>query len=299
MRGRLLGALLPAAALLLVGCTSTARAGAAQPATSFAATNAAILAAPAATSTAAASTSAVVPSATSGDSTSMIYGLVTDSDRMGLVASYIGGACDGPARLAVTETSSRIDVRVQIGPDTNGTESCPAVGYSRTVAARLTRPIGARIIVSSARRLRPFDGSRRLLPTVLPSNFTKGVEMFGGEPGVNAEYDATTRWTVTYSQPQPASNVCQPTRGLVQVNLGPAAANDFASGWTATTAAVSIASHQARLWREGKAGAPTGWAYAWKADQGSVEIVAQAGCQGDRILDPNELLGVARSLKSS
>lgn len=295
---RLLGALLPAAALLLAGCSSTVRAGAVLSATSFAATSEATSAASAATSTtAAASTRVAVPSATSGDFTSMIYGLVTDSGGMGLVASYIGGACDGPARLAVAETASRIDVRVQIGPDPKGPESCPAVGYSRTVAARLARPIGARPIFSGADHLQPFDGLRRLLPTALPSNFTKGVETSGGEPGRDADH-ATTRWSVTYFQPQPASNACQPTRGVVQVNLGPAAADDFASAWTATTA-VSIAGHQARLWREGKAGAPTAWAYVWRADQGSVEVVARAGCQGDRILDPNELLRVAQSLKTS
>jgi len=53
------------------------------------------------------------------------------------------------------------------------------------------------------------------------------------------------------------------------------------------------------LWRQGSTSAPSGWAYVWKADQGSVEVVAQTGCEGDRILTPTELLKVAQSLRSS
>ncbi len=54
----------------------------------------------------------------SADPPHVIEGLLVDSDRRGLVASYTGGAGDGPARLAVTETVSRIDVAVVIEPDT-------------------------------------------------------------------------------------------------------------------------------------------------------------------------------------
>lgn len=275
MHGRSLGVLLPAV-LLLAGCAGCSAAG-------------------------------------SAESTSLIYGLVTDSDRQGLVASYIGGACDGPARLAVTENASRIEVTVNIGTDPHGSEACPAVGYSRTVAARLAQPIGTRAIFSGDYRQVPFDGSRKLLPSVLPLNFAKTSEESGSEPaldpaqssipaatpssGLNAE-NATTRWAVTYAQPQPAIDRCVPTRGVIEIQVGPASADDFASGWSAA-GTVNIAGHPARLWRAGNASAPTGWAYAWKADRGTVEVMAQAGCQGDRLLDAAELLKVAQSLKSA
>ena len=294
MRGRWLGAVLPAAALLLAGCASWPTAASVGGGTSPAA-------------------SVVTPVASSGDPSPSIYGLVADFDQKGLVASYIGGGCDGPSRLAVTETASRIDVSVLIGPDPNGTTSCSAVGYSRTVAARLAQPIGQRTIFSGAHRQVPFDGSRRLMPSALPPNFTHSLKWSGSEPGSDpalssaaasgptsglGAVNVTTRWSVTYSEPQPASSRCAPTRGVVQVNLGPASADDFASGWSATET-VSVGGHPARLWREGSAGAPTGWAYVWKANQGSVEVVAQTGCEGDRVLSPTELLKVAQSLRSS
>lgn len=295
MRGRWLGAVLLTAVLLLAGCASS------PPAASVAGV------------TSSAAASLVAPASSSADTSNLIYGLLADSDNKGLVASYIGGECDGPARLAVTETPRRIDVSVLIGPDPNGTSSCSAVGYSRTVAARLVQPIGHRTIFSGARRQVPFDGSRRLLPSALPPNFTHSTEWSDGEPGSDPALSSaaasgptsgldavnvTTRWSASYAQPQPASNRCTPTRGVLQVNLGPASADDFASGWSAT-ATVSVGGHPARLWREGSASAPTGWAYAWMANQGSVEVVAQTGCEGDRVLSPTELLKVAQSLRSS
>ncbi len=79
MRGRLLGVLLPAAALLLVGCASSPAAGTEATATY---SGAAPTVAPVSTATA----SVVTPAASGADSSSMIYGLVTDSDQQGLVA---------------------------------------------------------------------------------------------------------------------------------------------------------------------------------------------------------------------
>ena len=308
MRRRRFGAVLLAATLLLVGCASSPTTASVGGATSSAAGS---VVAPSSSSAdpSSAAGSVAVPSSSSADPSSLIYGLVADSDQKGLVASYIGGGCDGPAHLAVTETPSRINVSVLIGPDPNGTTSCPAVGYSRTVAAQLAQPIGDRTIFSGAHRQVPFDGSRRLVPSALPANFTQSNEEFGSEPGSDPglssaaasaptsgldAVNVTTRWGVTYAQPQPASDRCTPTRGWVQVNLGPSNADDFASGWSAT-ATVSVRGHPARLWREGSASAPTGWAYVWKADQGSVEVAARTGCQGDRVLDPAELLKVAQS----
>lgn len=307
MRGQSLRLLLPA--LLLLGCAGPSVGRTASMSTSTSASVSTTAAALGST----ASTSAQGPAAVSGEFSSLIYGLVTDPDQHGLAASYIGGACDGPARLAVTETPSRIEVTVLIGADPKSSQGCPAVGYTRTVAARLAQPIGTRPIFSGEHRQMPFDGSRKLLPSSLPPNFAKTSEQSGSEPapdprkstasiaqassGVNAD-DVTTRWTVTYAQPQPASDRCTPTRGLIQIQVGPVDADDFASGWVAA-GTVSIAGHQAVLWRAGNANAPTGRAYAWKADRGSVEVIAQVGCQGDRVVDAAELLKVAQSLTTA
>lgn len=226
MRRRWLGGVVLTAIVLLAGCASPTVASGGR-ATSSAASNAA------------------APSVTSGDSSDLIYGLVKDSDNKGLVASYIGGGCDGPARLAVTETASRIDVSVLVGPDPNGATACSAVGYTRTVAARLAKPVGDRMIFSGTHRQVPFDGARKLVPSALPASFSQHREWSGGEPepdpgpsstvssGSTSSVDAvdiTTRWGATYTQPQPASDRCAPTRGVVQVNLVPAEPNDFASG---------------------------------------------------------------------
>ncbi len=306
MRDRL-GPVLLAAAMLLTGCMSASVVGDSP-------TRSSIPAAGSVAPTYPGTSTVTAPAPADGnESSSLIYGLVTASDDKGMVASYIGGACDGEARLAVTETASRIDVDVLIGPDPQGPRACPAIGYGRTVAARLAQPIGHRLIYSGAHRQVPFDGSRRLVPSALPPQFTKTNESFGGEPasdpaassapvsgalsGVD-ETKVTTRWTVTYAQPQLESgNRCVPTAGLIEVNVGPANADDFADGWSPTTT-VSLEDHQARLWRQGGVTAPTGWAYQWNAGQGSVEVVAQIGCEGDRILDPTKLLDVARSLTS-
>ena len=289
MGGRRLGIGVLTGAMLLVGCASpTTASGTARSATS---------------------SSAAISSA---DRAALIYGLRTDPDRQGLVASYIGGECNGPARLAVHETPGRMDVTVLIGPDPRGPESCSAVGYSRSVTARLAHPLGNRTIWSGDRRQVPFDGGRLLVPSVLPAQFEKRFEQGSEDPAADptvadgaasaatagpGAVDTTSEWMTTYAEPPgPAGNSCRPNNGVLEVNLGPATADDFAGEWV-QTAAVTIGAARARLLRQGSSGAPTGWAYVWAADGGTVEVISLAAC--DRIIDPTELLAVARSLKSA
>lgn len=275
--------------------TSPAAAGAALVTTSFSSPAASAL---------------VAASPGTGETPYLIDGLLTEPDGNGLVASYIGGECDGPARLAVAETVTRIDVEVLVGPSPEAEEVCSAVGFSRSVAARLAQPVDDRPIYSNDRRLVPFDGSRRLFPSALPPDFIKGNEESmstppsdsaapsSGSPTSAEGVDVTTQWTVAYAQPQTETdNRCTPTRGSVAVNVGPTNLNDSSTGWTLIDSA-SIDGHPAQLWREGSADAPRGWAYAWTADQGSVEVLALGNCEGDRVLSPTELLPIAQSLKS-
>lgn len=288
MRTRSFGTVLLAALLLAAGCASPSTAVGAAP-----------------------SSTAVSPALSP-----LAEGLLADSDHRGLVASYIGGVCDGPARLRLTETASRIDVTVLVGPDPNGPEPCATVGIFRTVAARLAQPIGDRTIFSGARQQVPFTGSRRLVPSALPPRFVLSMERSGGEPaaapspsGTSSSQppsspdtvDVTTRRIATYTQPAPGlgppSYGCSPTRGTVDITVAPATADDLSAGSSETTT-VHIGGHSARLLRSGSARAPTGWSYVWKADQGTIEVRAQQGCAGDQVLSPTELLTVAKSLRA-
>ena len=320
MQVRRLSLVLATAAALLAGCSSaspTDSVAAAQYSNIWASVSSTSTTPSSSPSTPGRSTGESGPTTTAptqGEDSRLIDGLLADSDEKGFAATYIGGLCDGAARLAVTESPQRIDLSVLVGPDPTGDRSCPAMGISRTVTARLTQPIGARPIFSGGIRPIPFDGARRLTPSTLPPHFTVSSQQWGGEPapdpdstrpvpsGEGSSADAasaTTRWTATYTQPQQASNRCTPTRGLIEVDLAPAGVNGLAAdGWSPTVVA-QVGAHQARLWRAGSSGVPRGWAYVWQADQGSVQVLARVACEGDRILDAKELLEVAKSLRPS
>ena len=319
MQVRRLGLVLATAAALLAGCSSASPTGSVAPAqysNIWASVSPTPTTSSSSSSTAGRSTSAFRPTTAParGEDSRLIDGLLADSDEKGFAATYIGGLCDGAARLAVTESPQRIDLSVLVGPDPTGDRSCPAMGISRTVTARLTQPIGARPIFSGGIRQIPFDGARRLTPSTLPPHFTVSSQQWGGEPapdpdstrpvpsGEGSSADtasATTRWTATYTQPQQASNRCTPTRGLIEVDLAPAGVNELAANGWSPTVVVQVGDHQARLWREGTGDAPRGWAYVWQADQGSVQVLARLACEGDRILDAKELLELAKSLRPS
>ena len=260
-----------------------------------------------------ASTPPTPPAATTTPSP-LIEGLLAAPDQQGLVATYIAGGCDGPARLVATETASRIDVSVFVGPDPNGPEPCAAIGIGRTVAVRLDQSIGTRKIFAGPSQQIPFDGARTLLPSSLPTGFTDSKERTGPEPasapvlsgtsegGPTSGTDAarvSTRWSVRYTQPQPNSvnNQCTTTRGIIAITVAPANTEDFSPGWS-QVATVSLGEHPARLLRNGPEAAPTAWAYVWQANQGTIEVVAAPTCQGDLILTSAELLTVAGSLRS-
>lgn len=235
-----------------------------------------------------------------GGSTPAVDGLRTDPDGQGLVASYIGGSCDGSALLVVDEAPTRIDVSVAVKP-LLGIDACDSVGHSRTVATRLEQPVGTRAIWSGGRQQVPFDGARLLLvPTAdLPADLTGIIESGDAAKHMSGPDEAavTADWHTKYLRSAPAtpSSTCTPGRGFLDIHLGPASRAAL-TGWT-PLATADVGTTKAQLYREGSRRAPTGLAYTWMTHQGSVEVLNQASCRGDRLLSAAELLGVARALR--
>lgn len=228
-----------------------------------------------------------------------INGVRSDPDHQGLVVSYTGGGCDGPARLVLTESPTRIDADVVIGSNGFGSGACSAVGYFRTVGARLAAPIGERTVWSDGLQQVPFDGALLLSPTKLPPDFTGTWERGsadGSASSVNGANVTTTWVTRRFDASLTAiGGRCQPSRGSVDVRVAPVSADSARRRARIGTAAVGAA--KARLYRDGSSKKPVALSYVWTVGRHSVEITTSATCTGDQILDRTELLAVAKSLR--
>ncbi|MBO0811385.1 MAG: hypothetical protein J2P23_04985 [Microlunatus sp.] len=230
----------------------------------------------------------------------LIDGIRTDPDHRGLVVSYTGGACDGPARLVLTEGKTRIRARVMVRQDARR-EVCAAVGISRTVRARLAQPIGDRKVWVSGRRYVPFDGARLLVPSALPSGFGRR-----SETGLSAESASTpatpvvtTTWVTSFnSDPSaPTGETCPAAEGSLDVRIGPA--DGYQPHGRTKIGTVRIGTASADLYRDGTAKRPTSLAYIWTDRRGRVEVDNTVGCMGDRLLSKAALLRVAESLRQA
>lgn len=226
-----------------------------------------------------------------------IDGIRSDPDHRGLVVSYTGGGCDGPARLVLTESKTRIKARVMV-KQPSGQVNCAAVGIPRTVRARLVKPIGHRQVWAAGRHYVPFDGARLLVPSVLPRGFGRPLEMGGstGSASAAAAPVVTTTWVTSYnSHAAEIGAACPAARGWLEVRIGPAT-GDQSHGWT-KVGTVKVGAAAAGLFRAGASKRPTGWAYIWTTHRSSVEVDNTANCKGDRLLSKTELLRVAESLR--
>lgn len=229
-----------------------------------------------------------------------IDGIRSYPNHRGLVVSYTGGGCDGPARLVLTETKTRVDARVAVRQ--KGLPAgvvCSAVGIPRTVRARLAEPISDRKVWAAGRQYVPFDGARLLEPSTLPPGFTGSADSGSSVKSSAAAGSVvtTTTWAIRHFEPESTSNVnrCPATRGELGVQIGPVAA-DLPADWT-NVDTVKIATDTADLYRQGPSNKPGGWAYRWTTDHTSVEVSNFAGCQSDRLLSKAELLRIATSLR--
>ncbi|WP_091518795.1 hypothetical protein [Microlunatus soli] len=222
----------------------------------------------------------------------------TDPDHQGLVVSYIGGACDGRARLAVTEKGSRIDAKVLVERKMN--VSCTDVGIPRTVAARLARPIGERTVWSSGREYVPFDGAHLLTPAPVPAGFggvNEKAESWAGPTSPRGRV-VTSTWVTSRFDANAAApdGECRATRGFLTVEIGPVPAGRTSGRAKVGTARIGTAT--AQVYRDGPTDDPAGWSYVWQVDHRRVELGNSGNCnEQDRLLSRTELLRVARSLQ--
>jgi len=226
-----------------------------------------------------------------------INGVRSYPDHRGLVVSYVGGGCDGPARLVLTESKTRIQARVVVKQPT-GPVNCAAVGIPSTVQARLAAPIGDRSLWAGGREYVPFDGARLLMPSALPRGFGGPVEVgtSAASSSSSAAAVVTTTWVRTFnSHAATSGEACQAAFGSLDVRIGPTTV-DLSHGWTKVDTA-KIGPATASLYRDGATRTPTGWAYIWTRQPSDIEVRNTVDCQGDRLINRTELLRIARSLR--
>ena len=224
-----------------------------------------------------------------------VEGVRSDPDQRGLVVSYVGGMCDGPARLEVTETATRIEADVRF--EVLGTGACPDMGILRSVGARLDGPIGDRSVRISGERYVPFDGATLLTPTRLPAD-SAGIRETGITPETPASPDGarvTTTWVITRFKPPSDTEPCRAGPGSLETRIGTGSAAQ-PRGLTRIGQA-NVGQATAILYRSGSATEPDALAYAWDIGRQSIAITSSISCNGDTVLNPRELLDVAESLQ--
>jgi len=226
----------------------------------------------------------------------LIDGVRSDPDRRGLVVSYVGGACDGPAHLVLTESSTRVELNVVVQASSG---ACADVGIPRTVGARLAQPIGQRTVWAGGREQILFDGAALLVPSSLPADFAGMAERgLSTEPASTpAESLVTTIWVTTHLDggPDSTSDEGRVTRGAIEGQIGPTSTDPFRGGTRVRT--VKVGTNVAHLYRFGSSKTPRGWAYVWTVDARRIQVKNDINCPGDRLLSPTELLRVAESLR--
>ena len=144
-----------------------------------------------------------------------IEGLRTDPDGRGLVATYTGGACDGPASLVVAQRKDRVDVavRVLLRPGQDGTTFCPDIGIGRSVHADLAEPLAERTVFADGEPVEPYDGADLVVPDRLPDGFALLSES-GSREAVS--------WRQTYgnARDEALGAPCRPGQRSLSVSTG-------------------------------------------------------------------------------
>lgn len=201
-----------------------------------------------------------------------VEGVRTDADSLVLVAAYIGGSCDGPARLRARETADAVVLSLEIErpPDRPPTRIngrivhyvCEAAGYPRTARVQLAAPLGKRTVVDAGttprggrnRRLTVVDGSHLLAPTALPSGYQLAVEM----PSMQDDGLTVTGWSRWWSVPVPTPpappagatpSAAPPSPPSVLLTQGRRLAPEPGMVWQEEKP-VKVGSATARLYRE-------------------------------------------------
>jgi hypothetical protein len=161
-----------------------------------------------------------------------VEGVRTDGDR-GLLLTFVGGPpvtdipdpCAKSYRADVEETGDRVVITIRALPADIPLPReffCQAMGYFRTVSAKLDRPLGNRRMIDGAtgQERRPFDSSTLRHPGFLPSGWLLRSE----GPGFDQPERSAT-WRRTFGPPTvpPVDNRCAETAAAVTVSQGPPA----------------------------------------------------------------------------
>lgn len=219
-----------------------------------------------------------------------LTGLRTDPDGRGVVVTY-GGGCERSHRLTARETTGSVALSLYV--DGTGLD-CAASHQTVTARVRLRAPLGSRAIMQEGRPLVPFDGTRLLQPTALPTGLQTLTADIAYAPFAPAPV-VTTTWGRTWSILLRDFR-CPPggrgTMTLVQGPPAPPPRGDDPGSRSLGTRDVGGATAQLRVRR--LAHGP-GASLSWSAAGGSVTLRSEPGC--GRPLSPDELLAVARSLR--
>lgn len=219
----------------------------------------------------------------------VVEGLRTDADGRALVATYTGGACDGPDRLVVRESFDRVEIAVRIEVDAGGDGACPAVGIiGRSVRAKLDEPLGDRTVLADGVVLVPYDGADLVAPSRLPDGLVLRSEGGRSDDG----------WTQTYGPeegPQEASRggSYRPQERSLEISTGPDVFDSIGERSLTRDGAATVQGQAVHLYVED--GGTARYA-ALRVDGRPVAVTYGADCGGP-VPSRAELVEIAESLR--
>ena len=174
--------------------------------------------------------------------TLQVEGVRTDPGGGALVATYTGGACDGPARLDVQESTDRVELSIRLTDPPQGSETCIALAVGGTVRDDLSSPLGTRAVLADGVALRVFDGADLVVPRPLPAGFE-----FASEAG-SQDRDAWTQ-TFTNTPADRTTGACDPKRRSFSTQTGPGVASDLTNSYITEEPTVTTRNGPARQFR--------------------------------------------------
>ena len=174
--------------------------------------------------------------------TLQVEGVRTDLGGGALVATYTGGACDGPARLELQESTDRVELSIRLTDPPQGSEVCIALAVGGTVRADLSSPLGTRAVLADGAALRVFDGADLVVPRPLPTGFELASEA--------GSQDRDT-WVQTFTNVSAdgTTGTCDPKQRSFSTQTGPGVATDLTNSYITEEPTVSTRNGPARQFR--------------------------------------------------
>lgn len=229
----------------------------------------------------------------------------TDPDPRVVVVSYLGGACDGPARLQATERNGVVALGLTVEHRSGG---CRSSGFFDVARVRLSAPLARRPVVDAAAK-RPvpsrsalFDGSYLLTPTGLPPGFALVSER--GDTDPRSGRGAGALWSRTWapvrarrsSSPVPEATCDAAPRRSVTLWQGATETLDLTRGEWVSAGTVTVAGSRVALKRQRvTADLAVRWRDARTGQQ--LALVTSIGCSGQRPYGAADVERIISSLR--